>query len=189
MELYPEKLRRNGYAAGAAAVLDRLYSAGYEHILHAGCGLQVAMHVMLHQIVDPACPKYQGLPSFGAPWPMAPLLMSPQVLQPAQRLFPCYVRRSYVPQMPQVDASGGMTMCVGRFGLAAGQGAMRGRTRRSPDSRRVLWLICVRSLWSNAHGARCTLSNFQCWTMLCTPAGNLRMSSSPTRCGLSHVLT
>ena len=39
MELYPEKLRRNGYAGGAAAILDRLYSAGYEHILHAGCGL------------------------------------------------------------------------------------------------------------------------------------------------------
>ncbi|CAK0732485.1 hypothetical protein CVIRNUC_000137 [Coccomyxa viridis] len=36
MDLYPEKLRRNGYAGGAAAILDRLYSDGYEHILHAG---------------------------------------------------------------------------------------------------------------------------------------------------------
>ena len=50
MDLYPEKLRRNGYAGGAAAILDRLYSDGYEHILHAGCGLQVATRATLRYI-------------------------------------------------------------------------------------------------------------------------------------------
>ena len=36
LELYPEAMQRTGYPGGVAALLRKLYTAGYSDILHSG---------------------------------------------------------------------------------------------------------------------------------------------------------